>query len=85
MTRLACLGVTIVALIAPIQVEAQQCVTFPRPPNPEAEIRYLRSHPNTIVCPSETPNYQGQVRILYEISRNRVINTESQIRAWSGP
>jgi hypothetical protein len=53
MKHLALLSFTIATLIAPIQVQAQQnCVTFPRNPNPEAELQYLLAHPNTRVCPS---------------------------------
>ena len=51
MKRLAFLGFGIAILMAPIQVQAQQCVTFPEPPNPEAELRYILSHPGVIVCP----------------------------------
>jgi hypothetical protein len=39
MKRLAFLSFTIATLFAPIQVQAQAtCVTFPQPPNPEAEV-----------------------------------------------
>ena len=55
MKRLAFLGFAIATLMAPIQVQAQQCVTFPQPPNAEAELRYILSHPGVRVCPS--PNY----------------------------
>jgi len=47
MKRLAFLSLLIPALIAPIQVQAQQydragnCVRFPQQPNPEAELRYM--------------------------------------------
>jgi hypothetical protein len=57
MKRLAFLSFPIATLIAPIQVQAQQydpvmnCVRFPEIPNPEAEIRYMESQPNTCVCP----------------------------------
>jgi hypothetical protein len=54
MKRLAFLGFAI-AMVGPIQAQAQQCVTFPQPPNAEAELRYLLSHPGVRVCPS--PNY----------------------------
>ena len=57
MKRLAFLSFTIATLIAPIQVQAQTgCVRFPQPPNPEAELRYLLSHPGAVVCPSGRPN-----------------------------
>ena len=50
MKRLAFLSFTIATLIAPIQVQAQTgCVRFPQPPNPEAELRYLLSHPGARV------------------------------------
>jgi hypothetical protein len=40
MKRLAFLSFTIATLFAPIQVQAQTtCVTFPQPPNPEAEVQ----------------------------------------------
>jgi hypothetical protein len=55
MKRLAFLSFTIATLIAPIQVQAQTgCVRFPEPPNPEAELQYLLSHPGARVCPLET-------------------------------
>ena len=54
MKRLASLGFAIATLMAPIQVQAQQCVTFRGPPNPEAELRYILSHPGVVVCPSTT-------------------------------
>jgi hypothetical protein len=51
MKRLAFLSFTIATLIAPTQVQAQtRCVTFPPNSNPEAELRYLLSHPGTPVC-----------------------------------
>ena len=89
MKRLAFLSFTIATLIAPIQVQAQQydparnCVRFPQIPNPEAEIRYLNSHPGTRVCPGPT-DPAGQARVLDEISRQRVINTRTQICAMNG-
>jgi len=80
MKRLAFLSLLIPTLIAPIQVQAQQydpagnCVRFPQQPNPEAETRYLLSHPNTRVCPGPNPNLEGQRRVLDQISRDRVNN-----------
>ena len=58
MKRLAFLGFAIATLMAPIQAQAQQCVRFRGPPNPEAELRYILSHPGVVVCPSPgaTPN-----------------------------
>jgi hypothetical protein len=59
MKRLAFLSFTIATLIAPIQVQAQTgCVMFPQPPNPEAELRYLLSHPNVRVCSSARTPYE---------------------------
>ena len=52
MKRVAFLGLATATLLAPIQVQAQQCVTFPQPPNAEAELRYLTSHPGVRVYPS---------------------------------
>jgi hypothetical protein len=67
MKRLAFLSFTIATLIAPIQVQAQtRCVTFPQKPNPEAELRYLLSHPGAVVCPSRNPNLAGQNRALHQ-------------------
>ena len=76
MKRLAFLSFTIATLIAPIQVQAQQdpvtnCVTFPQKPNPEAELRYLLSHPGARVCASPNPNLAGQMRTLQNISTQR--------------
>ena len=77
MKRLAFLSFTIATLIAPIQVQAQQydpagnCVRFPQKPNPEAEIRYLTSHPNTPVCPSPNPDLARQA----ETFRNGLIGS----------
>jgi hypothetical protein len=51
MKRFAFLGFGIAILMAPVQVQAQQCVTFQGPPNPEAEVRYFLSHPSVVVCP----------------------------------
>ena len=90
MKRLAFLSFTIATLIAPIQVQAQQydparnCVRFPQIPNPEAELQYLLSHPHTRVCPSPTPDLEGQRGVLEQISRDRVINTTTQICAMNG-
>jgi hypothetical protein len=85
MKRLAFLGFAIATLMAPIQVQAQQnCVTFPQPPNPEAELQFLLAHPRTPVCPSTNPNLAGQRRVLDQISRDRVNNTQGLINSWSG-
>ena len=78
MKRLAFLSFTIATLIAPIQVQAQQydparnCVGFPQQPNPEAETRYLLSHPNIRVCPSN-PDPEGQRRALEAGAMERAI------------
>src|SRR6516165_3954913 len=65
MKRLAFLGFTIATLIAPIQVQAQTgCIRFPQPPNHEAELRYLLSHPGAVVCPSAQPDPAGTATIL---------------------
>ncbi len=85
MKRLAFLGFAIATLIAPIQVQAQTgCVRFPDPPNPNAELRYLLSHPGVRVCPGRNPNQAGQARVLDQISRDRVNNTATQICAMNG-
>ena len=75
MNRLALLSLTIATLIAPIQVQAQTgCVRFPQPPNPEAELRYLLSHPGARVCPSAHPNLAGQAAALDAGARQRAID-----------
>jgi hypothetical protein len=90
MRRLAFLSFTIATLIAPIQVQAQQydparnCVRFPQIPNPDAETRYLLSHPNIRVCPGPNPDPAGQRGVLEQISRDRVNNTTTQICAMNG-
>jgi hypothetical protein len=85
MKRLAFLSLLIPTLIAPIQAQAQTgCVRFPQPPNPEAELRYLLSHPGTRVCPGPNPNPAGQRRVLEQISNDRVNNTRTQICAMNG-
>jgi hypothetical protein len=85
MKRLAFLSFAIATLISPIQVQAQTgCVTFPQPPNPEAELRYLLSHPGAVVCPGANPNRAGQSQVLDQISRDGVNNTRTQICAMRG-
>jgi hypothetical protein len=85
MKRLAFLGFAIATLMAPIQVQAQQnCVKFPQPPNPEAELRFLLANPGARVCPSANPNLAGQQGVLDQISRDRVYNTQNLINAMSG-
>jgi hypothetical protein len=90
MKYLAFLSLLIPALIAPILVQAQQyypagnCVRFPQIPNPEAELRYMLSHPGIRVCPGPNPNPAGQTDVLDQISRDRVNNTRMQICAMNG-
>ena len=90
MKRLAFLSFTIATLIAPIQVQAQQydpvrnCVRFPQNPNPEAELQYLLSHPNTRVCASPHPDLPGQARTLQDGARQSAIDTTRLIDAMSG-
>ena len=65
MKRIALLSFIIGLLGVPIQAQAaMNCVTFPQKPNPEAELRYLLSHPGARVCPSPHPNLAGQTRSL---------------------
>jgi len=85
MKRLPFLSFTIATLIAPIQVQAQtNCVRFPQKPNPEAELRYLLSHPGARVCASPNPNLAGQMRTLQNISTQRANDTIRLMNAMSG-
>ena len=85
MKRLAFLSFTIATLIAPIQVQAQtNCVRFPQKPNPEAELRYLLSHPGARVCASPNPNLAGQTRTLQNTSTQRANDTIRLMNAMSG-
>lgn len=90
MKRLAFLSFAVATLIAPIPVQAQQydparnCVRFPQIPNPDAETRYLLSHPSVRVCPGAVQDTAGQRRVLEQISRDGVNNTASQICAMNG-
>ena len=90
MKRLAFPSLVIATLIAPIQVQAQQydpaanCVRFPQLPNPEAELRYMLSHPSIRVCPGPNPNPAGQTDVLDQISRDGANNTRIQICAMNG-
>jgi hypothetical protein len=87
MKRLAFLGITIATLIAPIQIQAQQydaranCVRFPQKPNPEAELRYLLSHPNVPVCPGRNADPVGQAETVRRGMDRGYNNTMDQIRA----
>jgi len=85
MKRLPFLSFTIATPIAPIQVQAQtNCVRFPQKPNPEAELRYLLSHPGARVCASPNPNLAGQTRTLQNISTQRANDTIRLMNAMSG-
>ena len=85
MKHLAFLSFIIATLIAPIQVQAQtNCVRFPQKPNPEAELRYLLSHPGARVCASPNPNLAGQTRTLQNISTQRANDTIRLMNAMSG-
>jgi hypothetical protein len=85
MKRLAFLSSTIATLITPIQVQAQtNCVPFPQKPNPEAELRFLLSHPGARVCASQNPNLAGQTRTLQTISTQRANDTIRLMNAMIG-
>jgi hypothetical protein len=90
MKRLAFLGIAIATLIAPIQIQAQQydanagCVRFPQNPNPDAETRYLLSHPNVRVCPGRNPDPAGQSDTVRRGMDQGYYNTMDQIRAMRG-
>jgi hypothetical protein len=85
MKRLAFLSFTIATLIAPIQVQAQTgCVTFPQKPNPEAELRYLLSHPGTRVCASPHQDPAETTRILQNGATQRANDTVRLMGAMSG-
>jgi hypothetical protein len=85
MKRLAFLSFTVATLIAPIQVHAQQCVTFPQNLSPEAEVRYLISHPDVRVCPSPNPDPAGQTKanliILRQMAPMSVLSGSTTGRA----
>ena len=90
MKHFAFLSITIATLIAPIQVQAQQydaranCVRFPQKPNPEAETRYLLSHPNVRVCPGANSDPIGQAQTVQRGMNQGYYNTMGQIRAMRG-
>jgi hypothetical protein len=90
MKRLAFLSFAVATLMAPIQVQAQQydpaggCVRFPQRPDPEAEIRYLNTHPNIPVCASPHPDSQGQADTLQAGSVQRTNDTINLMRAMRG-
>ena len=80
MKRLAFLSCTIASLIVPIQVQAQTgCVRFPQPPNPEAELRYLLSHPGAVVCPSPQSDPAAKARVLQE-GANAIADQNRRLR-----
>jgi hypothetical protein len=87
MKRLAFLGITIATLIAPIQVQAQQydaranCVRFPQPANPEAELRFMLAYPNVRVCPGRNPDPVGQAETVRRGLNQGYNSTMDQIRA----
>ena len=73
---------------AQIQAQAQQypvtnCVRFPQNADPEAEVRYLISHP-TPVCPSDNPDLAGQARTVQDGLRQGATNTSDVLNAMSG-
>jgi hypothetical protein len=85
MKRLAFLSFAVATLIAPIQLQAQtRCVRFPQKPNPEAELRYLLSHPGAVVCPSAHPDLAGQRATLQQGAADRAIATQRLICSRSG-
>ena len=85
MKRLVFLTFALATLIAPIQLQAQtRCVTFPQKPNPEAELRYLLSHPGTRVCPSPDPDLAGQARVLQQGAMDRAIANQRLRCSMSG-
>src|SRR5262249_38648298 len=60
------------------------CVRFPQNANPEAQVRYLLSHPNTRVCPSGNPDPVGQAETLRRGMNQGYDNTMGQIGAKRG-
>jgi hypothetical protein len=85
MKHLAFLSFAIVTLLAPITAPAQTgCVRFPNPPNPEAELRYLLSHPGTRVCPGPNPNLQGQANAVQQGATNIWVAKQRLICSMSG-
>jgi hypothetical protein len=65
--------------------QAQQCITFPPNVTPEAELRYLLSHPGVSVCPSSKPNAAGQARTLQRSLTQDTLNTIGPLRSASPP
>jgi hypothetical protein len=58
---------------------ATNCVRFPQNLNPEAELQYLFSHPNTPVCPSRDSDPVGSAEAITELQRRMQIG-ESLLR-----
>ena len=87
MKRFVFLTFAISTLIAPIQVRAQEydairnCIRFLRIPNPEAETRYLLSHPAAPVCPASNPDLAGQAETVRRGMIQGYDNTIGIIRA----
>ena len=65
--------------------QARQCVTFPPNVPPEAELRYLLSHPGVSVCPSSNPDAAGQARSLQRSLNQGTLNTIGPLRSASPP
>lgn len=65
--------------------QAQQCVTFPPNVAPEAELRYLLSHPGVSVCPSSKSNAAGQASTLQRSLTQGTLNTIGPLRSVSPP
>jgi hypothetical protein len=90
MKYLAFLSLTMATLIAPIQAQAQRydpyrhCVRFPDIPNPEAELRYMLSHPGIRVCPAANPDLAGQAATVQRGINQGYYNTMDMIRAQRG-
>ena len=65
--------------------QARQCVTFPPNVPPEAELRYLLSHPGVSVCPPSNPDAAGQARSLQRSLTQGTLNTIGPLRSVSPP
>ena len=63
--------------------QARQCVTFPPNVPPEAELRYLLSHPGVSVCPPSNPDAAGQARSLQRSLTQGTLNTIGPLRSVS--
>jgi hypothetical protein len=60
------------------------CVRFPQNADPEAEVRYLTSHPNSHVCPSDNPDLAGQAATVQNGMRQQAIDHGRLMDAMSG-